>query len=192
MKINLTKLLLDINNKDFANFISILLLKKIGILKRDFIQNKSFQKKNGIHISTLNCMQFICKYIDSNLKIKYIENIDNIYKFKDFILYDFEICQYNFNETLLCILMQLNKEQNVIIIIDIINVFVTFVTNTKINSIDFGIKNTSKYFKEQKIYSLISNLIRFKKISDYKKNKYYKFFNQIFMPLYEKTYIQSG
>lgn len=194
MKTNLTKLLLDITNREFADIVYDFLIQKVGILKRDFLQNKSFNKKNGIYISTINCMQFLFKNtnIGNKTKVFYLENLDNIFNIKDKILYDFEICHYQFKESLLCAFMLFSHNQNSAIIIDIINMFITCITNEKIISIDFGVKNTSHYFQEKKIYSLIFNLIRFKKIKEYKKNKYFEFFNKSFRPLYEKTYIQTG
>ncbi|BCL65745.1 hypothetical protein IOLA_113 [uncultured bacterium] len=192
MKINLTKLLLDIKNKELSDFIYIFLLKKIGILKRDFIQNKSFNKKNGIYVSTINCMNFLLKNINNNINFLYLDNIYNINQDIKTLIYDFEICNYKFQESLLCAFMYFHNSQNIIIIIDILNMFVTCITNNKITNMDFGIKNTTHYFKETKIYSLIFNLIRFNKVQEYKKHKNFSFFNKNFRPLYEKTYIQLG
>lgn len=99
MKINLTKLLLDIKNKELSDFIYIFLLKKIGILKRDFIQNKSFNKKNGIYVSTINCMNFLLKNINNNINFLYLDNIYNINQDIKTLIYDFEICNYKFQES---------------------------------------------------------------------------------------------
>lgn len=194
MKTNLIKLLLDVQNREFADIVYTFLIKKIGILKRDFLQNKSFNKKNGVYLSTINCMKFLLKNLNMEKKcnILYLENLENIFDLKDQILYDFEICHYKFKESLLCTFMLFNNKQNSVVIIDIINMFTTCITSKKIINIDFGIKNTSHYFQEQKIYSLIFNLIRFKKIKEYKQSKYFEFFNKNFRPLYEKTYIQTG
>lgn len=192
MKTSLSKILLDIHNKDFVYLINEFFSCKIGVLKRDFIQNKSSNKKNGIYISTINCMNFLIKSIKTETKIIFLHNIDELSNLKNKILYDFEICNYRFKESLLCIFILLDDSQNVIFIVDIINLFITCITNKNILNIDLGIKNQSNYFSENKIYSLIFNLVRFNKVNEYKRNKYFKLFNSYFRPLYEKTHIQAG